>query len=651
MNIEQINDHMLASYWDKALHEILKSDFETARYDQKLFTIDYWKIDRALPDLAEILLQKPLYAFSQLQKTIHQETNNGGLPINLVFDGSPINQVEVSKYRVKHLNILSSTDGFVVKTGEPRARCIQATFRCMKCGNEIFQDQPKDTETLIEPLECHEELGGCGRTTAWKFISEKSLYKNFQKILIQNPFHQKTRVQIEMHLYDEHTGLLAPGDWATFNGVYLLKNQKSQVPDPYFLVRGIEQSTSKTLEYTEEEAKQAEILSKSPELWNTLITNFAPSVFSNNILKEAYMLQLFGGSWHDLSDGTCRRGSIHILAVGDPGTAKSVLKDASMNISPRSAGASGQGATAAGLTAGAKRDKDWNREGWTLDAGALVMANGGICYLDEFDKIPAEVHGCLHEPMEQGVVTVSKMGAVNQRLPARTSVMASMNPKEGRFFRDDYNSMSLLNQIDIDTALLSRFDLIFAIIDRPNESVDRRISKHMHDALKGSFKTSEYPPDFLRKYIFHAQSINPVITDEIDDKITDYYVELRNKRDVSGNPVHNCTARQKDSLRRLVEASARSRLASEASVEDVDRAIRVVFASLDSLNIKDFDAFNTGFPAQIRTVWHNIEGMLPASFDNLRMAGLEESEIQNLVDRGLMYEKKGRFYRSKKHAG
>lgn len=645
MGSAEYDTETLKGMWDDIIETTFKSEYETAVYNKKNFNLNFWKISKKNHDLSDYLIDHPIRALSHLQKAIHDRTNNGGLPVNLHFSGDSIVQKELTKLRTKDLNKLKSLEGFVIQTTSPFSRIIQACFQCKRCFREFYLEQPKDTEILVEPLECNEEAGGCGRQGPFEHVPEKSLYKDFQKILIQNPFYDKQRIELETHLYDEHVGLITPGEWVTFNGVYLLKNMKKQTPNPYFLVRGLEESHARSLEYTEQEKKLADELCKDPQLWNKLIRSFSPSVYGNTLLKEALLLQLFSGVWHDLSDGTTRRGSIHVLFAGDPGTAKSVLKQGSGAISPRFSVATGKGASVAGLTAGASKDKIGDREGWVLTAGALVMANGGVCYLDEFDKIPAEVQGCLHGPMEQGMVETSKMGAVNQRLPSRTSVFGAMNPKEGRF--DDHDK-SYFNQIHLDAAMKSRFDLIFAVRDIVNEERDRLISNHMNKTLNGEVSGGYLNTDFLRKYVYHAKLINPVFKGKVCDYITDKFVEVRKKQCVDGVQLHNITPRQNETLRRLAEASARSRFSALVEMYDVDRAWRVFRGSLETLGITDLDGLMGQWTESSRKVLRDIEAVLPASYQTLREVGFTESDLDLLKDKNAIFEKDGWFYRKNK---
>jgi replicative DNA helicase Mcm len=643
-------DASKVEWWNNVLDETLRGEYETAILSETPFHLDFWKISKSHHELSEYILQEPISAFFHLNVALKK--NGSVIPnTSLSFNSEFLVDKSLSELKTDSLNKLTSIECFVVAADSPKPRIVIAALQCRKCANVVKIAQNKDTEILCEPFECSEELGGCGRATTWDLLPHISIYKDFQKILVQNPFHETKRVKLEAHLYDCKAGLVVPGDTVTLHGVYLMKdivknNKKIQNPDPYFLVKGIEQSKYISLSFTEDEKKLAEDLSKSGELWSILINNFAPSIFGNVCLKEALLLQLFGGVWHDLQDGTSRRGSIHLLVVGEPSTAKSQLNSAASAISPRFTKASGRDATRAGLTAGAGRDELGSGDSFTLQAGALVLADGGICFLDEFDKMPDDVHGALHDPMERGLVLSSKMGSVNQSLPARTGILATMNPIYGRF--DDH--MSFLEQIKLDSALVSRFDLIFALKDTPNEKNDWALAKHMYRSLKNNIqnKDNKITTDFLRKYVFHAKQLKPLISEKIDDLISERYVQYRKQIETK---IQNITPRHKEAIRRLSEASAKSRFSTEVTMVDVERAWRVFEGSLNSLGEYNLDVLSVGWDVNSRQLSRDIGAVLPCSYQQLRGLGFFEDDINRLVSLNFIKEgKDNRFYLTKQRS-
>lgn len=615
--------------WEDLFTDIdhLKGELENARLTG-ILNLDFEKIDRANQTLGEMLLNNPFKAFGNLEYALESE----GIKAHINLTGlAPIHQENIIDLRSRHLGELLSVEGIVLQDTSVHPKLSIGTFQCQKCGAiiKIVQDI-ENSNVIKEPLECYADQGGCGRVTTFRLLTNLSEYKDFQKILITNPYYEEHRIELKVHCYNEHCGKILPGETITINGQYLINQQKDKLTqETYFLAQGFESSQSKNLEFTAEEKKEAEELSQTDELWNTLIRSFAPTVYGNVILKEALLLQQFGGVWYDQIDGTTKRGSIHILFVGDPGTVKSTLMQASCRIAPIFTKASGRGATIAGITAGGTKDP--LGEGWILQAGALVRANSGICYLDEFDKLPKEVQGCLHTPMEQGVVEQSKMGNVNRALPARTAILASMNPKNGRF--EDLSDR--VSQIDIEAALLSRYDLIFAICDTPNPSEDRKIVTHIHDSLYNSKnEDGEKTAAFLRKYIHHAKQLKPKMSTDVNQEIVEWFIDNRKKKDFHINYRHY------EAIRRLSEAAAKARLSTEVNSGDVARAKRLFKHSLGTLGIQDLDAISTGITEKDKYVLRGIKGILPAHWNDILKAGFDEAEVQRLIERGFLMEGK-----------
>jgi replicative DNA helicase Mcm len=349
------------------------------------------------------------------------------------------------------------------------------------------------------------------------------------------------------------------------------------------------------------------------------------------------------------------------LLVGDPGVAKSQLLRYVHRIAPRSVYTTGKGTTSAGLTASATRDEYDGR--WTLEAGALVLADKGIALVDEIDKMRAEDRGALHEAMEQQTVSVAKAG-INAVLRARCALLGAANPKYGRF--DRYAPIA--EQIDLSPTLLSRFDLIFVMTDEPDEVRDRELAKHILDAHELGEKleklrniiSTEYSrekleidakriepainPELLRKYIAYAKrTVFPVLTEEAKEKIVEFYLSLRSK--VKENSPVPVTARQLEALIRLAEASARLRLRDHITLDDVQRVIGIVRKSLEQIAIDpetgeiDIDYAFTGTSKTQRDRIMIIKRIVD-ELSELHEKGAPEDEILDLAEeQGISREK------------
>lgn len=630
-NFRVVADKTTIGQWQNLLETILKPELETARTNQ-VFHLDFEQVDKKDNELGELIIEHPLKAIGNLYHALREQgLRNTHVDIT---NFAPINQKNLIDLRTKHLNQLISIEGIVLQISSVKPRLSIATFQCQKCGAVIKLHQDTYENIIREPAECYEDQGGCGRVSTFKLLPHLSDYEDYQEIIITNPYYEQYRRELILQCYNEHCNQVLPGDTITFNGIYSIDQHKEKLTQETFLLtQGYESSLSRNLEFTEEEQEQADQIASDKNYWSKLINNFAPTIYGNQELKEAALLQQFGGNWYDQTDGTSKRGSIHVLYVGDPGTVKSTIMQASARIAPIYTKSSGRGATVAGITAGATKDP--LGEGWMLQAGALVKANGGICYLDEFDKLPKEVQGSLHTPMEQGVVEQSKMGNVNQSLAARTAILASMNPKDGRFeyFKDD----DLVGQINVEPALLSRFDIIFAVRDNPNTEQDRNIANHIHESITTP-SSGVITTDFLRKYIHHGKQYHPMIPKDVNEHITEWFIENRSK------PGYHINWRHYEGIRRLAEASAKARFSNDVLISDAVRAITIFEKGLVSLQVKDIDSIITGSTEKERCILESLNGVLPKPVNTVFEMGYEEAVIESLKSKEKLVERDGSLF-------
>jgi len=284
-------------------------------------------------------------------------------------------------------------------------------------------------------------------------------------------------------------------------------------------------------------------------------------------VKEAIALQLFGGSAKELEDKTRLRGDIHILIVGDPGIGKSQMLKYVSKLAPRGIYTSGKGTSGVGLTAAAVRDEFG---GWSLEAGALVLGDRGNVCVDELDKMRSEDRSAIHEALEQQTISIAKAG-IMATLNSRCSVLAAANPKFGRF--DRYKSIA--EQIDLPSPILSRFDLIFVVEDKPDVERDTKLAGHILKIHQDNTIPFEIEPELLRKYIAYARrDFHPQLTPEASEVLQEFYVGMRGGAVEEDSPVP-ITARQLEALVRLSEASARIRLGEKVTEFDAKRAITI----------------------------------------------------------------------------
>ena len=295
----------------------------------------------------------------------------------------------------------------------------------------------------------------------------------------------------------------------------------------------------------------------------------ATSIWGYEEIKEALVLQMFGGVRKISDDGTVSRGDIHVFLMGDPGVAKSVTLKFISNIAPKGRYIVGKAATGAGITATVVRDEFL--KGWSLEAGAMVLANKGVVCIDEIEKMDATDRSAMHEALEQQTVTISKAN-VQATLSAQTSVLAAGNPKFGRF----EPSQSIVEQIDLPPALINRFDLIFIQRDLPNLDHDDKIATHVLNMHQSNEAKPDIDQDLFKKYVAYAkQKIEPKLTKEAVDEIKNFYIKMRKASlDGDGKSV-SISARQLQGLVRLAEAHAKTRLSPTVEVEDSQVAIKL----------------------------------------------------------------------------
>ncbi|GAA0156192.1 DNA metabolism protein [Lithospermum erythrorhizon] len=580
--------------------------------------------------------------------------------VNIRLHNYPESMVALKHLKAAYIDRLVSVRGTIVKVSMVRPLVVQMSFSCTKCGSNFTCNFPSGK--FSPPSAC--KMNGCKSRTFDPIRSSARLI-DFQKIrvqeLLKSEHHEEGRVPrtVECELTEDLVDACIPGDIVTVTGIIQVINNymdigggksKSKNQGLYYLymetvsiINSKSQSMPDELPDSYTEARVGEmfdLFSFSPrdlefivrfseehgaDVFRQILHSICPTIYGHELVKAGITLALFGGVRKHSTDQNKVpvRGDIHVIIVGDPGLGKSQLLQAAASVSPRGIYVCGNATTNAGLTVAVVKDP--MTSDYAFEAGAMVLADRGLCCIDEFDKMTAQ-HQSLLEAMEQQCVSVAKAGLVAS-LSARTSVLAAANPVGGH-----YNRAKTVNEnLKMNAALLSRFDLVFILLDKPDELLDKRLSEHIMSSLFAltirfkegdlhagnrqsspgakrlrtasqdisidpNVKTnslaarlrleSEKDADFvplpaplLRKYMAYARShVFPRMTKPAADILQKFYLQLRDHNtSADSTPI---TARQLESLVRLAQARARVDLREEITVQDALDVVEIMKESL-----------------------------------------------------------------------
>ncbi|MDP4012628.1 MAG: minichromosome maintenance protein MCM [Candidatus Nanoarchaeia archaeon] len=602
--IEKFHDFIETHYKKKLVHLVNQG--------KRSLIIDFADLAKYDPELSEELLNEPIEVIAAIESAISQFDIPDELKIRARFTNLPTSQgISIKNIRSTDLRKLITLDGLIRQTSDVRPRAVSARFECPACGNviKIVQD---DFDKFKEPSRC-----SCGRRGQFKMLSKELI--DVQRIWIEEApeslqggeqpkripiFLQEDLVEPSMERRTTPgakirvIGLIKEHPITTKTGATSVRYDLS-VEANY--IEPIEE-TYEDMEITPEEEEKIKQLATDPEIYNKLRNSIAPSVYGHDDIKEGLILQMMGGVKKVKSDGTIIRGDMHVLLVGDPGAAKSTLLLFMTKIAPKARYVSGKSSTGAGLTAAVVKDEFLKT--WALEGGALVLANGGYCMIDELDKMEPEDRSAMHEALEQQTITISKAN-INATLRAQTTVLAAANPKLGRF--DPYQPIP--SQIDLPPTLINRFDLIFPVRDIPNKDTDNKIATRILGFQKDQDMIEpDIPVALMKKYIAYVkQKVSPKLTEGAMEEIKSFYVNLRNQEtEGEGIKAIPITARQLEALVRLAEGSARVRLSDKVTRQDAKRAINLLKYCLMQVGFDpetgqiDIDRIGTGITAATR---------------------------------------------------
>lgn len=649
MNRELFNDIVELLQNDKysaQLKEALKKGKET-------FIIDFGDLN----DKSKTVLRTDYGARDDIHGSLHKELKQklnfraAELELKERFEDVMIffRNVDIRKtiraLSSSDINTLMEINGIVTSLIQPRSILTTATFRCPRCGEltSVYQ--------VAMDLEPAEKCSGCNRKRGLVLDEFQSTWTDYQEFHIQEnpeevaagviPRTMKVRV-IGKQLID----VCKPGDIINIVTTLLTLPgpKKGRVFNWCLEVNNIEvlNKDAFSAELSDEDIWNLINWAKHPQIKKIIVNSIFPSIYGHETEKMGITLALFGGVDHEKPDITIR-GTIHVLLVGDPSTAKTRMLIAAKNVAPKGIYTSGKGASGVGLTAAAIQDQ----YGWRLEAGALVLADRGICCIDEIEKMDDKDRSKVHDAMSIQLIRIDRADK-HVTLNARTGIIAAGNPAQGRY--DEFSTLN--DNISLPSTILSRFDLIFIIKDRPSAEEDRKLIEKILSVATEETELPMMDRDTLKKYILYARRINPTITEETTTMIADFYVEMRKiSSDDPNNPIA-ITARQGEALRRLAEASARMGLKKVVEKEDVELAkelmkevLRKAAYDPDTERI-DIDITETGKPKgkrdKIALVKRELDEAGGAIYiddltENLSVYGMRKTEILNILRNALKH--------------
>jgi replicative DNA helicase Mcm len=639
-------------------HHYYAELLEKVRKGEKFLVIDFAIFSEFDPEMAESLLEEPEDMLKVSELTVGQFDLQGDAKnFKIRFRNLPLSQkIMIRNIRSTHIGKLLWMDGIVRQKSDVRPQVTLSRFECPSCGTVI--EVPQLDSKFKEPTRC-----GCGRKGKFHLVGKElvdaqsitleeapeDLEGGEQpkriKILLKNdlvsPISEKrtnpgTKIAVVGQIKETPIVLKTGGQSTRFD-IFIDANSVEAVQEEFI-----------EIDINDKEIQEIKNLSQDPRVYAMIINSMAPSIYGHESIKEALACQLMGGLRKIRDDGLMTRGDIHILLIGDPGSGKSQLLKRITNVAPKARYVSGKGASGAGLTAAVVKDEFL--QGYSLEAGALVLANRGICMIDELDKMSKEDRSAMHEALEQQTVSISKAN-IQATLRAETTVLAAANPKFGRF--DPYGNIA--DQIDLPSTLINRFDLIFPIKDLPDQEKDEMMAKFILNLHQNpNMEEPEIPTRLLRKYIAYAkQNIKPQLTEGAMEEIKDYYLRMRASGSKEGAvrsiPI---SPRQLEGLIRLSEATARLRLSDKVMKKDAKRAVKLLDYCLRQIAFDeetgtiDIDRIATGIPATQRTKIVGIKEIIaelekelgnriPID-DIVRLAadrGIDESDVDNAIEK------------------
>jgi len=671
--LSELFEEFLRTWQDKSgAHKYRDRIAQLAATGERSVIVDYDDIIQFNTDLGERLLSHPDESLREFKMAAFEVLSTESasyagqvqkmltVRIRGITDKIPLRKVNTS-----HLDKMIAVSGMVVRSSELRPLLTDGAF---VCSNGHVTRVLQEGVVIKRPLKCE----GCEEMRNLELDEKRSEFIDSQILRVQELPEELPPGQLprffDVDVVGDIVNTARPGDRIVLSGVVRAELDitpgqartrvfRSKIDSNLIEVAGKDPGQ---VQITKEDEFLIRSVASSPDAYQRLIKSMAPAILGHEAVKEAILLLLVGGPQTVLPDGTKLRGDINVFIVGDPGVAKSELLKFASQVAPRGMFASGKGSTAAGLSAAVIREKNT----FMLEAGVVVLADQGIACIDEFDKMKEDDRSALHEQMEQQTVTIAK-GGIFATLNARTSILAAANPILGKY--DPYKNLT--DNITLPIPLLTRFDLIFVVKDTPTPAQDERLATHILDVHRKRGYT-EPPPvqfDLMKKYIAYAKKTSPTLTMEAQNRLKEYYLQLR--RSVTEGQI-GATPRTLESLIRLASAKARLMLREQVLEEDaltaislMNRMVEDVLTDTETKTKADFGIL-LGQPAGERgklstsmEIFRTMEGPekkpveLKLFRDELIKSGRFKADdeadkmIQKLIKEGIIWENKPGFYR------